>query len=303
MQVPSFHDTRYAALWLGLAPLVINVGVFFYEVLLVQPWSCEPGPSFTQPSARRLFTGFAAFTYAFGGHGLYPEQIREMSEPSNWARVMSLTYSAVIPLYWACGILGYGAYGDFAKANINLNFPHNRLNMVSLAIQIVQELFFVLESNLVLLLAIELRLKIDPSRIFRPLWRGIPPVLARLVLRTGFLAAQVVIAQMLLSGEGDTLLALQGLIGAVGMAAFTYCLPFVLQTELSTAPLSFGRKCWNGTNIAIGGVVMLAGLWSSLSDLIEASPGIFAGACRLPFAYAPESEADPCHVSGIRAGW
>ena len=188
--MPSFHDTRYAALWLGLAPLVINVGVFFYEVLLVQPWSCEPGPSFTQPSARRLFTGFAAFTYAFGGHGLYPEQIREMSEPSNWARVMSLTYSAVIPLYWACGILGYGAYGDFAKANINLNFPHNRLNMVSLAIQIVQELFFVLESNLVLLLAIELRLKIDPSRIFRPLWRGIPPVLARLVLRTGFLAAQ-----------------------------------------------------------------------------------------------------------------
>ena len=163
---------------------------------------------------------------------------------------------------------------------------------------------------------------------------------------------------MLLSGEGDTLLALQGLIGAVGMAAFTYCLPcaldslysqrlpttiypttigklrgyppqsappqlasspicpsnpstyqppfpvpVVLQTELSTAPLSFGRKCWNGTNIAIGGVVMLAGLWSSLSDLIEASPGIFAGACRLPFAYAPESEADPCHVSGIRAGW
>ena len=56
-----------------------------------------------------------AFAYAFGGHGLYPEEIREMAEPFKWRRVMELTYLTVIPLYWVCGMLGYAAYGDFSK--------------------------------------------------------------------------------------------------------------------------------------------------------------------------------------------
>ena len=104
---------------------------------------------------------------------------------------------------------------------------------------------------------------------------------------------------MLLSGEGDTLIALQALIGSVGMAAFTYFIPYLLQAELAPTPLSTGRKCWGGANIAIGSLLMLAGLWSSMSDLVEASPGLFAGTCKLPYAYAPRSESDPCHLSGI----
>lgn len=40
-QVPSFHATRFAALFLGVIPLVLNVAVFLYEILLVQPWCCE----------------------------------------------------------------------------------------------------------------------------------------------------------------------------------------------------------------------------------------------------------------------
>ena len=48
-----------------------------------------------------------------------------------------------------------------------------------------------LESNLILVLAIELRLGIDPSRACSPPWRGLPPAVARLVLRTAFLSLQV----------------------------------------------------------------------------------------------------------------
>ena len=163
----------------------------------------------------------------------------------------------------------------------------------------VQELFFVLESNLVLVLAMELRLCIDPSRACSPPWRGLPPAVARFGLRTAFLALQVLVAQMLLSGEGDTLIALQALIGSVGMAAFTYFIPYLLQAELSSTPVSTARRGWGAANIALGGLLMLAGLWSSMSDLVEASPGLFAGICKLPYAYAPRSEADPCHLSGV----
>ena len=96
-----------------------------------------------------------------------------MRSPSSWPRVLRLTYAATLPLYFACGthpnpnpslnpitlaltltliialaltlaltrcgMLGYAAYGDFAKANINVNFPDNLANQASIAVQMVQE--------------------------------------------------------------------------------------------------------------------------------------------------------------------
>ena len=149
MQVPSFHETRWAAVLLGLLPLAFNVCVFFVEVAAVRPWDCVPGPSFEQPGGRSVFLGFSAFAYAFGGHGLYPEEVREMKRPSSWRAVIAATYAVTVPMYWACGLVGYAAYGDYAQANINLNFPPNTLNRVSIGVQLAQEVFFVLESNLV----------------------------------------------------------------------------------------------------------------------------------------------------------
>ena len=46
LQLPTFSATRWVAVAIGLAPLVINVLVFFYEIALVQPWKCLPGPSY-----------------------------------------------------------------------------------------------------------------------------------------------------------------------------------------------------------------------------------------------------------------
>lgn len=137
-------------------------------------------------------------------------------------------------------------------------------------------------------------------------------------------SCQVLVAQMLLSGEGDTLLSLQALIGAVGMNAFTYFLPYFLEAVLSPTPISMWRKCWIGANVFLGGdsrdctrthagiglsdehwnlclagLLMLAGLWSSIADLVQASHGLFSGECKLPYMYAPLSELDPCNVSGI----
>ena len=43
---------------------------------------------------------------------------------------------------------------------------------------------------------------------------------------------QVFIAEMLLSGEGDTLFALQSLCGSVGMVAFTFFLPYIFYMAL-----------------------------------------------------------------------
>jgi len=68
--------------------------------------------------------------------------MREMKSASSWPRVLRLTYAAVLPLYFACGVLGYAAYGDFANANINVNFPDNLANQASIVVQMVQEVGF-----------------------------------------------------------------------------------------------------------------------------------------------------------------
>jgi hypothetical protein len=163
MQVPSFHATRWVAVCLGVIPLVLNLAVFYYEIALVRPWSCIPGPTFSPPTAASAAVGLSAMAYGFGGHRLYPELIREMAAPSKWPSVMRATYAVAIPTYWITGEVGYAAYGDFANTNINLNAPDNLANRLSLAVQMAQELFFVLESNLVVVLAAELALNISPA--------------------------------------------------------------------------------------------------------------------------------------------
>ena len=57
-----------------------------------------------------------------------------MSTPSAWPSVMNWTYGVAIPLYWACGIVGYYAYGDFSWSNINLNFPDSAANRISIGV-------------------------------------------------------------------------------------------------------------------------------------------------------------------------
>ena len=146
------------------------------------------------------------------------------------------------------------------------------------------------------MLALELSLGLDPSRCCAPKWRGgVPPWLGRLLLRTLYLGAQVFVAQALLSGEGDTLLALQGLIGAVGMVAFTYFLPYLFHAVLSPRPLSRRRRAWAALNVLIGVAVMCAGLVAAVADLLGSRGGFFAGQCRLAWAFAPD---DACNATG-----
>lgn len=318
LQIPTFSETRWAALIIGIVPLLFNVLVFFYEIALVRPWDCSPGPSFDGggslsataddsgapvPSPGRslssLLLGLNAISYAFGGHGLYPEEIREMTRPEEWPQVMRVSYGFTVPLYLVCGLLGYAAYGDYSRANINLNFPANGANFASIAVQLVQELYFVFSTNLVLHLAVELALGIDPTARWTPRWRGLPPVLVRLGTRTLLFGSQVLLAQMLLSGDGDTLLSLQALIGAAGMTAFTYFLPYMLLLVLDPRELSRWRKLVALVNIGLGIAIMLGGVSSAIDDLVRSSAGAFASNCKLDYAYSPLAPADPCHLGGM----
>ena len=172
-------------------------------------------------------------------------------------------------------------------------------NRLSIFVQLFQQLFFILDSNLVCVLAVELALGLQPSACVTPAWHGAPPWAGRLALRTLYLGSQLLLAQALLAGEGDLLLSLQSLIGAVGMTAFTYFLPFLIHASLSRAPLSAARKAWAAVNVTIGLLVMAAGLVAAVRDLSQSAGGYFSGTCKLKYAYSPRSESDPCSLSGL----
>lgn len=136
---------------------------------------------------------------------------------------------------------------------------------------------------------------------------------------------QVFIAQLLLAGEGDTIFALQSLVGAVGMTAFTYFLPLLFFNLLLGDRISWNRRCWHGINFIAGVralwlfplrvfydqanllvfltilrslmqiVIMIGGLYYSMSDLLTSAGGVFNGVCLLKYSYSPENPDDPCH--------
>ena len=96
----------------------------------------------------------------------------------------------------------------------------NWVNTLSLLVQLPSNLYLVYFTNLVLVLEVELALGVDPTRTgCAPLGGrlGLPPPAFRLLFRTLFVGSQVLLAEVLLAGRGDTVLAVQSLAGAVGM--------------------------------------------------------------------------------------
>ena len=103
---------------------------------------------------------------------------------------------------------------------------------------------------------------------------------------------------LLLGGKGDVLLGLQSLSGAIGMTALTYFLPFAMYWICFPSEMSQSRKVWFVVNIAIGVVIMVGGVVSSLRDIFGHLGGIFSGYCTLEFQYSPSNPNDPCYESG-----
>ena len=305
MQIPTFHASRWIIVP-AMAVLMLSVALFLGEVVVVGAWNCQPGPSYGRVTPRSIFVSLAAFAYAYGGHGMFPEALREMKSPKQWPAVMGWTYAAMVPIYIVCMIPGYYAYGDFAQANINLNFPDNWVNTASVALQLLQCYYLIFYTNVVVVMAVEIDVAgVDPTTTWAPPVRwagGLSPVWVRLILRTAFLGSQVLLAELFLagSGSGDLILDVQALTGAVGMAGMTFFLPSVLAWGLlPRGSMSWLENAWCHVNFWFGILIAVAGVYTSLLDLLDDAQGGNGDQCLLKYTYAPYDPGDPCYISGI----
>lgn len=304
MQAPNFGESSVSVV-VAYVCLLLNVATFFAEVWSYTPWNCEPGPTYVQPGVGQIFIGFTAFAYAFGGHGMYPEEVREMRHPKEWPKVVNYTYGTVCTMYVLCAYFGYYAYGSGARANLNSNFPNNALNVFSIMVQLVVTYYCIYVTSLVMLLHIE-------EHAF-----GINPRLScgeytartaaiRFIFRTAFVGLQVLLCIMLVGVEGDVLLAMQSLSGAIGMTALTYVLPYMLHWMLHPEKVrSWLLRIWYLFNVVVAVVIMVGGTWFGVKGMVE---GIVAVAeapegtepmCHLEFMYSPMSPCDSCYKGGL----
>lgn len=270
-QLPTFHDSANFV-YFAIATLTLSIAVFTYEVLSKTPWeSCEIKPQFPRVSTASKFVSVANFAYAYGGHGLFPEEMSEMVEPERWPEVMNWSYFISAPVYLFVGALGYAAYGDNTKADINLNFPNDIGNALSIAFQFGQCYYAVFFCNVALCSRIEILLGFDPTDWFtnKHQYLKVNSFTFRLFFRTLFLGTQTLVAAIFLASGGDVLLDLQGIAGSFGMALMTFLLPSLMRLTLVDKPFSYpslGKSACYAT-IALAFVVIISGLYGSVSDL------------------------------------
>jgi len=298
MQAPNFSESRVAVVAAAVC-LFLNVATFLAEVLIYRPWNCVPGPEYQTPDAGSVMIGFTAFAYAFGGHGMYPEEMREMQDRTQWPRVIRWTYVLCVGMYVLCAYLGYYAYGSAARANLNLNFPLDGINTFSIIVQLVVTYYCIYVTSLVMLLHVEEHaFGIDPRTNCGE--SSFATTLVRFVFRTAFLGLQVLLCWFLIDIPGDVLLTVQSLSGAIGMTALTYILPFVVHWILQPHRVrSWGMRAWYVINIVLGVQIMIGGTVSGITELVD---GLFPdpnGPQCTEFEQAPRSPCDPCYRGGL----
>lgn len=297
VQMPTLHDSG-GVVGLPVTCACAALVVLFVEIAMTRPWAeCLPGPTYGKViTASTRFSSLGNFAYAFGGHGLFPEELREMKDPSEWPKVMNWVYFTMVPLYVVVMYWGYRAYGDFAKGNINLNFRRNFGNVFSMLMQSVQSYYGVFFTNIALMMHVETSLGVDPTTSWGIKTRfGVPPAIFRLIFRTSFLATQVILAALFLAASGDVIINLQGLAGAVGMTAMTFFMPSLIHYAFNMHENSTRLDyAWVFCNFFVGVLFMISGLYGTVSDILADQ---IVKQCPATYVYSPYDPRDPCYVS------
>ena len=238
LQIPSFSGDFLlrAATFITLLLTIWRIALMTYYVSSLGRY-CNV--CYGHQTLTSIMSAAANLVFSFGSHALMPEEVREMRRPKDMFKSWDIANAAAIPLYAAVGMAGMWAFGVFnSGASIILNFRDD-LNVRAYLIASAALGYLPLTYGQILLfLKLELRLGVSPRDYWRhsrpeacaARWvRAVPPVIFRLIFRTGVVVAYVVMAEMLL---GFGLQNMVSLVGALATTAMTFYLPFILHWKI-----------------------------------------------------------------------
>lgn len=235
-QIPSFGGTNVMKYATGLTVVCVLWRMALYLALMgyygKYPYTCYGGQSTTS-----IFTGTCNMIYTFSVTNVLPEMMREMTKPQEMHRSWDLANYVAMPLFTLFGFWGFYLYGVFnQQATFSVQFQADNTNLLVYNIfALIGNLLPSVYNQLAVFMKVELSLGVMPTdwwTITSPEWARfprIPPVVFRFVFRSCVLAVYVFVAEGLLSdGIGN----IQGLIGAVAVAAFSFYLPWVIHWRI-----------------------------------------------------------------------
>jgi len=218
--------------------------------------------------------------YTFSVTNILPEMMREMTNPREMHKSWAAAQAVAMPLFTLFGFWGFYLYGLFnQQATFSVQFSPGNPWMIAYNIfALFGNLLPSVYNQLAVFLKVELSLGVMPTD-----WWGIsfpeyaifpkiPPVLFRFVFRTVVLVVYVFFATATLSmGIGN----IQGLIGALAVAGFSFYLPWILYWKVFNQEMSTIMKvvCFFWFGLGLGAAIM--GTVASGSSMAQMSGGFF----------------------------
>jgi len=268
-QVKTFRRVIPLAV-ISLVCSLARVGIMYYQIGSRDLMStCTP--SFEGVTPMTTFNSLATTGLLFGGHGMFPEEIREMKRPESYFGALHSAYVIMIVVYLSNTYVAYAVWGDWTAGDNQFNWPLNEATFVSVVLSSIWALIEMTISHVMLFSTIEKHLeqwwgagrdRPEGKQRVGP-WRR---RLLRVLGRSAFVWTEVFFALMLSSAG---IANIQAFCGAVGFAALTYCAPFAAYWKL------LGRHdplVWQLCYLVVGlsGVgLMVVGTYSSVAGSLD----------------------------------
>merc|ERR1712107_134535 len=183
-----------------------------------------------------------------------------------------------MPLFTLFGFWGFYLYGIFnQQATFSVQFSAQNPFMITYNIfALVGNLLPSVYNQLAIFLKVELQLGVMPTdwwKISFPEWArfpSIPPVVFRFLFRTAVLVVSVFTALATLTdGIGN----IQGLVGALAVAAFSFYLPWLMYWRVFQHEMSIRMKMACAFWFILGFGVSVAGTYTSIIEMTKMSGG------------------------------
>ena len=282
-QLPTYHDT-FPICVLSAIISTLNAMLQVIVILVFQPNLHAENETKMFGTLTSTLSALPAISYVFGGHGVFPEEVRELKSPSTFKAVLKMLYASAAPIYYLCSVYTYYTYGDTIQGNVLANWPeHNWVTKCGAAFSLVGTLTVAVTSNQATLLAVENALEIYPvaddesnekhllKRLYRLKKAFTYKPFARMFVRLSFVTLQLIVAILL---RKSPLQYMQGFMGAFGVGCLTFWAPYLIYFRLKRGNLPAcirGKILYQGILyifFASGLFVSLVGMFCSAKSLL-----------------------------------
>uniref|UniRef100_A0A7S4SZJ8 Amino acid transporter transmembrane domain-containing protein n=1 Tax=Alexandrium monilatum TaxID=311494 RepID=A0A7S4SZJ8_9DINO len=268
-QVKTFRSVMPLAVVSAVSTLA-RQGILYYQIGS-QDLLSRCAPSFGGVTPQSAFNSLATTGFLFGGHGIFPEEMRELRRPESFFKALHWAYAIMVAVYLTNAYVAYAVWGDWVAGDVQFNWPLNRATLASAILSCVWALIGMAMSHVMMLSLVEQRIEAcwrarASSEVAPPPCSAAVVRLARFSLRAAVVWSEVFFAVML-SGAGIE--NIQALVGALGFPALTYYAPFAAYWRL----LAKRESAWLQVGFLLVGLsgtcLMIFGVYSSLAGIAE----------------------------------